>query len=257
MKAECFLLVWSAIRFDDDVVIGPVGWATLGLFTIVKFGRPNYRKLFPAIISIATARAAQDAGALPKQVAAPKLSPPVPEKVSGQEHRPTPNAVESTESSTPNRLIRPMQGERPDSVDYAASPVISQLQRELADATRRKQDESRRAAKSMTTDRMMCSKQEKTIFDFKKTDLAACTRKLIPGTHYLDLPHEQRALVDELFEQQQLMEEEDSREKQRKVAACGRNRISASKPTSAYLRPQTFPTHGTDVLFLLTLFAPT
>ncbi|HYH00648.1 MAG TPA: hypothetical protein VD837_16065 [Terriglobales bacterium] len=39
-----------------STVIGPIGWATLGLFTIVKLGAPNYKKILPAVILIATQR---------------------------------------------------------------------------------------------------------------------------------------------------------------------------------------------------------
>ena len=61
-----------------STVIGPVGWAALGLFTVLKLGRPNYKKLLPAIILIATARAAQ----------APALLPaPIPQKDSGTEQK--------------------------------------------------------------------------------------------------------------------------------------------------------------------------
>ncbi|MFL6415740.1 MAG: hypothetical protein ACJ74Y_08730 [Bryobacteraceae bacterium] len=43
-----------------SMVIGPVGWAFLGIFTVLKLGAPNYKKLLPAVLAIATARAAQE-----------------------------------------------------------------------------------------------------------------------------------------------------------------------------------------------------
>jgi len=39
-----------------SMVIGPVGWAALGLATIVKLGAPNYKKVLPVVILIATNR---------------------------------------------------------------------------------------------------------------------------------------------------------------------------------------------------------
>ncbi len=39
-----------------SVVIGPLGWAALGLYTIKKLGAPNYKKLLPVVILIASQR---------------------------------------------------------------------------------------------------------------------------------------------------------------------------------------------------------
>ncbi len=41
-----------------SVLIGPVGWAALGLYTIKRLGGPNYKKLLPVVILVAAARAA-------------------------------------------------------------------------------------------------------------------------------------------------------------------------------------------------------
>jgi hypothetical protein len=35
-----------------STVIGPIGWAFLGLVTVVKMGAPNYKKILPAVIVI-------------------------------------------------------------------------------------------------------------------------------------------------------------------------------------------------------------
>lgn len=40
-----------------SLVIGPIGWAALGLYTIRKLGSPNYKKLLPVVILIASERA--------------------------------------------------------------------------------------------------------------------------------------------------------------------------------------------------------
>lgn len=41
-------------------VIGPVGWAAVGLATVLKLGAPNYKKVLPAVLFIASRRAAID-----------------------------------------------------------------------------------------------------------------------------------------------------------------------------------------------------
>ncbi|HSM87230.1 MAG TPA: hypothetical protein VLT16_13815, partial [Candidatus Limnocylindrales bacterium] len=37
-------------------IIGPPGWAALGLFTVFRLGSPNYKKLLPIVILIAIYR---------------------------------------------------------------------------------------------------------------------------------------------------------------------------------------------------------
>jgi uncharacterized protein YaaW (UPF0174 family) len=39
-----------------STIIGPVGWAALGLYAIYKFSKPNYKKLIPGVILVALIR---------------------------------------------------------------------------------------------------------------------------------------------------------------------------------------------------------
>jgi uncharacterized protein YaaW (UPF0174 family) len=39
-----------------STVIGPPGWAALGVLAVFKLGRPNYKKLLPVVILIALYR---------------------------------------------------------------------------------------------------------------------------------------------------------------------------------------------------------
>jgi uncharacterized protein YaaW (UPF0174 family) len=48
-----------------SIVIGPVGWAALGLYTVKKLGAPNYKKLLPVAILIASQRAGGSRRATP------------------------------------------------------------------------------------------------------------------------------------------------------------------------------------------------
>ena len=57
-----------------SLVIGPVGWAALGLYTIRKLGSPNYKKLLPVVILIASERA----GGLQQAAQQPASSPKSP-----------------------------------------------------------------------------------------------------------------------------------------------------------------------------------
>jgi hypothetical protein len=61
-----------------STVIGPLGWTALGLFTVLKLGSPNYKKLLPAVVFIATQRALATDGAQvsPATMAEVQLLPP-------------------------------------------------------------------------------------------------------------------------------------------------------------------------------------
>jgi uncharacterized protein YaaW (UPF0174 family) len=48
--------VFTGLSSLISVLIGPIGWAGLGLFTIHKLGAPNYKKLLPVVILVAAER---------------------------------------------------------------------------------------------------------------------------------------------------------------------------------------------------------
>jgi uncharacterized protein YaaW (UPF0174 family) len=54
--------VYTSISSTIAVVIGPVGWISAGLFAVWKLTGPNYKKLIPAIVFIAAARAKLEGG---------------------------------------------------------------------------------------------------------------------------------------------------------------------------------------------------
>ena len=54
--------VYTAMSSTIAVVIGPVGWAGLGIFAIYKLGNTNYKKLIPAIVAISALRNKQKLG---------------------------------------------------------------------------------------------------------------------------------------------------------------------------------------------------
>jgi uncharacterized protein YaaW (UPF0174 family) len=47
---------FTSLSSAISTVIGPVGWACLGLFTVFRLGSPNYKKILPAVILIAINR---------------------------------------------------------------------------------------------------------------------------------------------------------------------------------------------------------
>ena len=48
--------VFTGLSSLISVVIGPLGWSALGLAAIMKLGAPNYKKVLPVVILIATNR---------------------------------------------------------------------------------------------------------------------------------------------------------------------------------------------------------
>jgi uncharacterized protein YaaW (UPF0174 family)/putative component of toxin-antitoxin plasmid stabilization module len=60
-----------------SIMIGPVGWAAIGLYTLKKLGVPNYKKLLPVVILIASQRGG-GAAAAPSSASRPSSPSAVP-----------------------------------------------------------------------------------------------------------------------------------------------------------------------------------
>lgn len=174
-----------------STVIGPVGWAALGLFTVLKLGRPNYKKLLPAILLIATARAAQDPALLP--------SPG------------TPNEPKKRQLGSSDWQAISQGPPSPSQTSLA----IHLLQIEVAKTAEQTRSKLRRSTQSSTVQIRRASRQEKTVFDLKQKSLANYARNLQREVHYLDLSAEDRALVDELFRQYEADKKEAVEEQER------------------------------------------
>lgn len=197
-----------------STVIGPVGWATLGLFTVLKLGRPNYKKLLPAIILIATARAAQDPGVLPKPIVVKTTPTKETGKATEQSPQTTMHPVVLKPSSASDMEAQHRREARWTSAVPPANPVIRELQWEIARATENRRDQSKQTLNSAAPLRLRSSRQEKNVFDLKNRTLATFAHNLVPETHYLDLEPAEKVLVDEMFEQNRTMEEEAALERE-------------------------------------------
>jgi uncharacterized protein YaaW (UPF0174 family) len=240
--------VFTGLSSLVSTVIGPIGWATLGLFTLAKLGRPNYKKLLPAIILISVSRSADSVERVHAQVSEGKepvsakgvVLLPVAKPAGGANERPGKRGAEAAEAELLQRALAafgaeiaktrgPSQSiETPRTADYdrgersqtrqpslPANPVIRELQWDVEQATKRTRAKAKKEHKPTVVRQYICSKQDKTIFDLKNRDLASFTRTLAPETHYLDLQGEQKAEVDALFAQYKEKQEEDARERER------------------------------------------
>jgi uncharacterized protein YaaW (UPF0174 family) len=85
-----------------SVVIGPVGWAALGLFTVAKPGGPNYKKIIPVIFVVATYRAecADADGTSPTLGPRPKQTGTTPTACVSSVHGPVTGPIEHTPITT-------------------------------------------------------------------------------------------------------------------------------------------------------------
>lgn len=183
--------VFTGLSSLISTVIGPAGWAALGLFTILKLGQPNYKKLLPAIIIIATARAAQSGPQPPTS----KVKTGLPARTS-----PVLSSTPVTEQTASSSLT---------------TIGVQVLQLDVARASDQVRIRSRRSVKLLPTSVRKCSKQEKIIFDQKQRTLAAFTRNLVSDVHYLDLESRDRELVDELYRQYLANQIDEAQEKER------------------------------------------
>jgi uncharacterized protein YaaW (UPF0174 family) len=84
-----------------SLALGPIGWAALGLSTVRKLGGPNYKKLLPVVILVASERSGGQQCAPQPKVSSPKPSSVIPAKAV---HPDTPVRTYSKREKTTFRL---------------------------------------------------------------------------------------------------------------------------------------------------------
>jgi uncharacterized protein YaaW (UPF0174 family) len=197
-----------------SVVIGPVGWAALGLFTVAKLGGPNYKKIIPVIFVVATCRAESDAAA----------ATPPPEKPRPTQIDPTPTATTPDETpvvrdgtSTEAALLAGVAGGmKADGLRIAFSmPEIRALEAEAKQLAGKKQ----RATKPDGTAARKPTKRERITFGLQNPLLCIMAKRL-GDEHYLEMsPADQeeiRKLVQD--DQESLVKEEKRRKQEVRIA---------------------------------------
>jgi uncharacterized protein YaaW (UPF0174 family) len=153
--------VFTGLSSVISLVIGPIGWAALGLYTIRKLGGPNYKKLLPVVILVASERVGgsqQNAQHLasphqPESTKVASASLTIPE--AWKQHR-------KVSSSKPVNII-PTKAFRRD------TPVLTY------------------------------SKREKTAFRLRPENRELCTltEEFFPGSHFLDVSDtDQQAILE-------------------------------------------------------------
>jgi uncharacterized protein YaaW (UPF0174 family) len=193
-----------------SVVIGPVGWAALGLFTVAKLGGPNYKKLIPVIFVIATHRAEHAATSGTQPILRPRSEHPgaisattVPNTGS---IAPTssPNEDASVSSATNNK-------EAEDAATTFPMPDVHALEAEIRQIAEQRQRARLRAPLAAPR---KPTKQERRIFSLQNPELCKVA-ELLDGKHFLEMQKaDQEAIREIVREQQEYLCQEEKRRKQ-------------------------------------------
>ncbi len=165
-----------------SIVIGPIGWAALGLYTIKNLGAPNYKKLLPVVILIASQRGGAR-GPAHELTAAVLPPPPVVASTASVFTNQSEDILGIFETDTHG----PRLGKRPVSA---------------VDARR-------------------YSKAEKTSFQLLSENRALCqiTAEIFPEMHFLDLSEEDQQIIREMRTEREQAEEEQKRIFEQREAA--------------------------------------
>lgn len=192
-----------------SLVIGPIGWAALGLFTVLKLGAPNYKKLLPVIILIATQRSIIDDPAIGLAALTPSLTPLAPTQET-IEPVATPDTSEKDTKADEKGDPRGADAE-PDSITLDRSTLIADRPGTDDTASVPRLSSAQRRAKPTQPRRF--SNRDKLGFDLRNQELSRVSRELVPECrHFLELPASHQEIVRLLLaEREQLIAAPDGR----------------------------------------------
>jgi uncharacterized protein YaaW (UPF0174 family) len=221
--------VFTGLSSLISIVIGPVGWATLGLLTIVKLGAPNYKKILPVVLLIArtrpmiaerelglgtiraiivdssgqeianSARLTMTTETLKGTWGFPEMTAEVPLCQLGSATTEQPSLSPTVLRS---ELLAPRLGFAAGEPTLNEEPETSP---ELAEKVQRDIDASskRKSSTKQSHSNRTISKQERTIFRLKNPDLCRMAQSF--GLDYLELStRDQEAVKSMLAEQEKL-----------------------------------------------------
>ncbi|MHB8391251.1 MAG: hypothetical protein ACYDBH_16980 [Acidobacteriaceae bacterium] len=156
-----------------STVIGPVGWATLGVSALMKLASPNYKKLLPVVIFIAANRA---------------LSQPDP----------VPNP---SRGSSPEKIVLP------PGAAVASKKFIAEFECDVAHTTVEAQASKKEERKKNPPKPRIVSKHERNLFNLKPENkmIRDIARDEL-GEHFLDLSDEYQEEVRRMAEVRRMTE---------------------------------------------------
>jgi hypothetical protein len=147
-----------------STVIGPIGWASLGVSALMKLAAPNYKKLLPVVIFIAAARA------LTQQ----------------------------------DMVLSTPPGTAPEKECFRFIPAASfkdseaKLESDLVQATAKAITSKETERKKKPSKVRVISKHERDLFNLKPENKIVCDIAKQFGGHFLDFPEADQAVIREL-----------------------------------------------------------
>jgi uncharacterized protein YaaW (UPF0174 family) len=176
-----------------SVLIGPIGWAALGLYTIKKLGSPNYKKLLPVAILIASERAGLRP--IPPSI----LLPPSTTSTTGERDLPTPPGPEGGVPS-PTLTSSPTATVATEALNFPESWKTSRQADIPAQTAHIKTASVQPKPRPPTAPIRIYSKAERTNFRLRPENRELCieTEQRFPGIHYLELSLAEQQIIGEL-----------------------------------------------------------
>jgi hypothetical protein len=175
-------------------VTGPIGWAALGMFAVLKLGAPNYKKILPVVIFIAAQRSLIEGyGAAERELA----QHPAPLRLpSSSQVLEVGGARKDTTPKT--RSVAPV---------LASNSLVLEFKAEVLRATKSSKLQKQVRPASLPT-RRAASRLEKAIFDqIAENKLLRDVARESVEEHFLDLSEADQADIRRMARERQLIQE--------------------------------------------------
>jgi hypothetical protein len=177
-----------------STVIGPIGWAALGLFAVLKLGAPNYKKVLPVVIFIAAQRSLIEGSGFEKMEL---VQQPAPLRLPAKLQAPEISNLRKGTASQPRSVVPTLK----------SNSMVLEFQADALRATRAAKAHRQAKSASQPT-RHVASKQDKRIFDLVQDNklLRDVARENVEE-HFLDLSEADQADIRVMARERQLIQE--------------------------------------------------
>ena len=181
-----------------STVIGPIGWAALGLFAVLKLGAPNYKKVLPVVIFIASQRSLIEGSGFEKREL---VQQPAALRLPAKLQTPEISNLRKGTASQPRSVVPALN----------SNSMVLAFQADALRATRAAKAHWQAKPASQPT-RHVASKQDKRIFDLVPDnkllrDIARDVAREGVDEHFLDFSEADQAAIRVLARERQLIQE--------------------------------------------------
>jgi uncharacterized protein YaaW (UPF0174 family) len=199
-----------------STIIGPVGWAALGLAAIVKLGAPNYKKILPVVLLIAKSRALLSENGITAAV-----PPPTQETPSSGKSQPKAAAPSAPLSNGRSGASQPGL----TSLEPVASlELVKAVQQDIDSAVRRK------AKEAAPAEPRKLSKLERSIFKLKNPEHYKMAETL--EVDYLDLSPSAQESIQQMVAMDKAIAEKSAADAKRELRKERKAKNRSQKPSA-------------------------